>query len=97
MRKGFATLILGGLLVSVGLALFLSPFASSLPDGLEWAAERLGFAHRDLGGLPQSPMPDYSLPGMEGGFLGTGLAGLVGTLVVFGVTLAIGYALRWKR
>ena len=32
-----------GLLVSLGIALFLSPFASKLPDGLESAALTLGF------------------------------------------------------
>ena len=35
-----------GLLISLGLALFVSPFACTWPDGLEKVAGALGFAHR---------------------------------------------------
>jgi len=40
IQKG---LVLQGLFISAGLVIFVSPFASRLPDGLEKTAELLGF------------------------------------------------------
>lgn len=78
--RGFVAL--GGL-VAVGLAVFLSPFASSFPDGLEWAAARLGFgAHAAASSFP-APLPDYSVPGLPSSVGGTMIAGLVGTALAF--------------
>jgi len=87
--------IWGGLLLALGLALFLAPFASKAPDGLERVAEDQGFLDRAAGKevLP-SPLPDYAIPGLENEALATGLAGLAGTLVTFGLALLIGYSLK---
>jgi cobalt/nickel transport system permease protein len=74
-----------GLLVALGLALFVSPFACSWPDGLEKVAASLGFEHRAADPLLPSWIPDYALPGIRSPLLATALAGLVGTLVVFGL------------
>ncbi|MGV8039527.1 MAG: PDGLE domain-containing protein [Thermoanaerobaculaceae bacterium] len=38
-----SALMPGGLLVALALAALAAPFASSLPDGLEWVAAQLGF------------------------------------------------------
>ena len=45
--RNLRPLIAFGLLAALGLALFVAPFASKLPDGLEYVAQRLGFAARE--------------------------------------------------
>jgi hypothetical protein len=86
--KAFTALALA---VAVGLATAASPFASSSPDGLERVAHDKAFI--DNGKLHavqrDSPVPDYAFPGIGDARVATGVAGFVGTLVVF----AIGYGL----
>jgi cobalt/nickel transport system permease protein len=83
-----------GLAVALMLAV-LSPMASSNPDGLEWVAEQQGFLQR-----AQSPgysiIPDYTLPGISSPVLATILAGVIGTLIVFGVALGVAYSRRTR-
>ena len=79
------------LAVAVGLATAVSPYASSSPDGLEKVAGDKAFL--DQGRLhsvqEDSPVPDYAFPGVDDPRVATGLAGFVGTLLVFG----LGYGL----
>jgi hypothetical protein len=79
------------LAVAVGLAVFASPYASSSPDGLEKVAEKKGFlADGRLHGVQESsPVPDYAFPGIHDPRLATALAGLVGTLLVAFVAMAV--------
>lgn len=72
-----------GLVAALGLAVFVSPFASSWPDGLEKVATKLGFEHfaAEKPAVP-APMPDYGLKGVEGWWV-TPLVGATGTLAVF--------------
>jgi cobalt/nickel transport system permease protein len=87
-------LLVGGLAIALITAIFLSPFASDLPDGLEWAAAKLGVAEPNA--LFAAPLLDYQFPGLaEHAPLATSVAGLVGTLVVFAVALVIGRSL-WR-
>ncbi|MFN3763376.1 MAG: energy-coupling factor ABC transporter permease [Anaerolineae bacterium] len=83
----------GGLAIALVLAL-LSPLASSYPDGLERVAENLGFMER-----AQEPLyeliPDYAFPGISNEALATIVAGIVGTLIVYGV--AVGLAALFRR
>ena len=84
-----------GLLVALGLAV-ASPLASSNPDGLEWVAQQAGFL--DAGrASPFRLIPDYLLPGVSNHALATILAGLLGTLIVFGVTLLVAYNRRARQ
>lgn len=71
-----------GLLITLGMALFVAPFASSLPDGLESVAQRLGFEHRASPGLA-APMAEYQVPFFGSAAVATAVAGLVGTLIAF--------------
>jgi PDGLE domain len=86
--KLFAILALA---VAIGLATAVSPFASDSPDGLEKVAGDKAFL--DQGRLhavqEESPVPDYAVPGVGDPRVATGLAGLGGTLLVFG----LGYGL----
>jgi cobalt/nickel transport protein len=81
------------------LAALLSPFASSAPDGLERVAADKGFLHRAEGtpAWRSSPLPGYEVPGLRGSRAATALAGLAGTLVVFGLSLGIGRLLAARR
>jgi cobalt/nickel transport system permease protein len=75
-----------GLLVCLGLAMFVAPFASPWPDGLEKVAQQLGFADRivtHLSGSIPTPMPDYRLPWVGSATVATALAGACGTMLAF--------------
>jgi cobalt/nickel transport system permease protein len=80
--------VVGGLGVAVAVAVFLAPFAYDKPDGLEFVGEKMGFLPKDAPPSPfPAPIPEYELkvPGTEHVKLATAAAGLIGTLVVFGV------------
>jgi len=79
---------LGALFVALAIAAFLAPFASGLPDGLESAAERLGFAEAARALWP-APAPDYALPWAALGRVGTALAGVLGTVAVAALAWAL--------
>jgi len=81
--------MLWGILIAIGLALFLSPFASSFPDGLEKVAENLGFLEMGEVQYFNAPIPDYAFPGIDNEILATSIAGIIGTLIMF----ALGYVL----
>ena len=84
------------LALAVGLAVAVSPYASSSPDGLERVATDKGFI--DDGKLhavqDESPVPDYAFPGVDDPALATGIAGFVGTLLVFGLGYGLATVVR---
>jgi hypothetical protein len=82
------------LAVAVGLATAVAPFASPAPDGLERVAGDHGFA--DEGRAREAPVPDYAVPGIDDERIATGLAGFLGTLVVFAAALGVGALLRLR-
>src|SRR5271157_2257145 len=77
---------LGGLGIALAVAVFLAPFASEYDDGLEWVGGKLGFL-REGEPVLAAPIPDYhlALPGVRHVKAATAVAGVVGTLAVFGV------------
>jgi cobalt/nickel transport protein len=88
--------ILIGLFIALLLAVILSPFASSFPDGLERVAEDKGFLEKgEVAPAMVSPVPDYAWPGIKSEKLATSVAGVMGTLLVFGA--AYGFASLLKR
>lgn len=88
----------GGWLIALGMAVLvaalLGPLASSAPDGLEWAAERLGFIERTDEPLLRSPLPDYTTPGVDRDAASTAVSGVIGTLVVAAVLVGLGLVVR---
>ena len=81
-----------GLLVALVVAVVISQFASSSPDGLEFVAEEQGFAETaEDHAVGDSPLADYGEGLSSNDGVNTAVAGLVGTLL----TLAIGYGLFW--
>jgi cobalt/nickel transport system permease protein len=90
--------LLGGLLVAIGLAMLVSGFASSSPDGLNKVAADHGIAadakaHR----FESGPLAGYAVKGVGNGRLSTGISGLIGVLVTFGIGLALFAVVRAMR
>lgn len=83
------------LLVCLAVAC-LSPLASSSPDGLERVAEDEGFIGL-AGEAPFQIIADYVFPGMENEALATILAGIIGTLILFGVAYGIAWLLTLRK
>ncbi|HZW30061.1 MAG TPA: energy-coupling factor ABC transporter permease [Isosphaeraceae bacterium] len=94
--KPWVQVAIAGLGIALAVAVFLAPFASELPDGLEYVGSRLGFlAEESPPAAISAPLADYrlELPGLEHVKLATALAGVIGTLVVFGVSWGMARAL----
>jgi hypothetical protein len=84
------------LLLAVVVAVGLSPLSSSLPDGLETVAARLGFDHH-AAPVVHPPLADYgaALPAPEP--VRSGIAGLTGTTLVFLLAAGAAWVLRRRR
>jgi cobalt/nickel transport protein len=92
MKRRLDGFIWVGLGICLLLALFLSPFASPSPDGLEKVAETKGFAEK--GGSwklwRHAPFSDYAIPWIKNEKVSTALSGLIGTLAIFFIVIGIG-------
>ncbi|MBN1883008.1 MAG: PDGLE domain-containing protein [Deltaproteobacteria bacterium] len=100
--KRFSALVVILLIVAAAVAFFLSPYASSDPDGLEWVAEfgvpeDLTFIDKGEEAVWEgSPLPDYTVPALgEEANISVRVAGIIGTLVMFG--LGFGLALIFRK
>lgn len=95
--KGRRWFLLAGLVFALLLAGLISNFASGSPDGLdavsrqgcEYSGERVtggdciarsGQEH-EVGG----PLADYRIAGIDNPYLSTGVSGVAGVLLVFGI------------
>lgn len=87
--------ILLGLIVVLGLAVFVSPYACSWPDGLDKVAEKFGFSGR-VAVTVKAWFPDYKIPGISSAAVATALAGGLGAAVMFGLAWGVGRALVRK-
>jgi cobalt/nickel transport protein len=90
--------LLAGFVISLFLAVVVSNYASSSPDGLEKVAEDNGFLdsakeHTYADGL----LADYGVKGIENQRLSTGAAGVIGVLATAGVSTGLFLVLRRKN
>jgi cobalt/nickel transport protein len=70
---------LGGLVVSLVLAGFVSFYASSHPDGLEKVAEEIGFIETAKDpATAGSTLADYGVEGLDNERASVGVAGVIG-------------------
>ncbi|MCL2645669.1 MAG: energy-coupling factor ABC transporter permease [Phycisphaerales bacterium] len=93
----WGAVIVLGLLICVGLALFVGPFACGWDDGLEVTVQQKGVHVSEAAEhLIKVPMPDYKMPGLGDGRVATGVAGAVGTVVVFGLAWVLARSLVRK-
>jgi cobalt/nickel transport system permease protein len=70
-----------GMVAVAGMAVFVLPFASKAPDGLEWTAERLGFRHVEAAVI-HAPAADYQVPGMTNFAPAAAFVGMAAMLLV---------------
>ncbi|MGJ5673821.1 MAG: energy-coupling factor ABC transporter permease [Nostochopsis sp.] len=91
--RGWVIPVVSILLIS-GL---LSLVASAWPDGLERVAENLGFINlaEQVRVIVPTPLADYSIEGL--GSLGTSIAGIIGSIVCFGVAFGIAQVVKPKN
>ncbi len=85
-------LAFAGLAIALAIALFLAPFASEHPDGLEYVlGTRFSLLNENAPSTLPVPIPDYELKLFGPDALGaaTAAAGIVGTLIVFGVAVGL--------
>lgn len=81
-----------GLIVALAVGAFLSPFASSMPDGLEAVAERFSLPASDeaiagvFGGYDQVPVSTSNWESLS-----VSVAGIGGALVVFAMALLLSF------
>lgn len=98
MRANARLFVIAGLLVGLGLAILVSPFASSQPDGLEKVAAEEEFADAAQDhDLADGPLADYGTKGVGNDKLGTAVAGVIGTLLTFGIGLGLFALVRTLR
>jgi cobalt/nickel transport system permease protein len=77
--------VAAGLIVAL-VVVFLAPFASANPDGLERVAIDMGFIERGTD-APYQILPDYTIPLLGDTGLSTVLAGVAGVLGVAALTV----------
>jgi len=88
--------VLSGLALALGIAALLSPFASKDPDGLDRVSQDLKFAEKAIAEPATKQLPffqifeEYSIKAVPNEKVSTALAGITGTLVVFGLAWGIG-------
>ena len=93
--------------IAVAVGGLLSLFASALPDGLEWALERVagtselaasGGAYQTAQSIQDTTaiLPDYAMPGSES-IAGTTVSGLVGILITACVCVIVALLFHFFR
>jgi cobalt/nickel transport system permease protein len=97
-RISTKTFVVVGIAVAVTLALLISPYASSSPDGLEKVATDQGIdmSVRDHP-MADSPLADYSVQGVHNSKISTGLAGVAGVGATFGLGMGLFAVVRFSR
>lgn len=98
-KNNMPLFIVFGLSFIIGLVFLIMPYTSQKPDGLEKVSEdTVGFLKKeDFKPLVKAPMPDYTIPGVKHKFDTQRYAGVIGVVVVFGITVFIGYLLKKRR
>jgi cobalt/nickel transport protein len=104
-NKGLWAFVGVALTVALILGVFISPFASKSPDGLDKTAEDKGFVKKAEEAKPaweHSPMKDYAVPGIKNEKTSTGISGLIGVLITVAVAIVFGLLIYllgriWKK
>ena len=87
--------VLGVAAVALVLAGVVSFYASSSPDGLTKVSQDKGFASTETDhGAQDSPFAGYAAKDVDNDRLATGVAGVVGVLVVAGLGSGLVYVVR---
>lgn len=86
-EKKITTFVITGIIAALVIAVFISPFASSYPDGLEKVAENLGFIEKAQSTVSEDIflIPDYTFGAVNSPLWQGALAGLFGVLIVLAI------------
>jgi cobalt/nickel transport system permease protein len=96
-RARLWSVVAAAFVVAAALALFVAPFASNSPDGLESVATTHGVDGSQAPLWHFSPLGDYHLPGIRNEGLSTALAGVIGTAAIFALVILAGRLLGRRR
>ena len=89
-RKALWLFVVGGLMIAFALAFFVSPYASTSPDGLNKVAADEGFdGSAQEHALDDSPVAGYAVKGVDDAKLSKGLSGIIGVTMTFGIGLVL--------
>jgi len=91
--KGSKGWIVAGIVLSL-IVVFLSPFASTNPDGLNRVAMNLGFIHAAQSGT--GPLAGYTVPFLANASASKIVAGALGAIVALALAIFAGRALQKK-
>jgi hypothetical protein len=98
VTKSLKPFLVAGILLTLGLAVFASPFASDRPDGLNRVAEDKGFSGAaDRHAFDSGPVAGYELEAVEDERWSKGLSGLIGVALTFTLGFILFAALRAAR
>jgi cobalt/nickel transport protein len=88
--------VIGGLIVAIIIAI-LAPFlASSDPDGLESAAEKI-LLIEETEPMFEAPLPDYLVPALGESPLGGAISIVIGTIIAFLAMVGLATTARWFK
>lgn len=88
------TFLAVGLLLTLLVGGVASYYASTHPDGLEYVAAQVGFGDRaEDSATADSPLADYQVGGNDARWSG-GTAGVIGVLLVLGLTGGLAWLVR---
>lgn len=88
--------VIGGLVVAIIIAI-LAPFlASSNPDGLESAAEKVLLVE-EVEPMFEAPLPDYLVPALGESPLGGVISIVLGTIIAFLAMVGLATTARWFK
>ena len=81
--------------LTVAVAILAAFFASALPDGLDFVAEKFGFAEKGM--EHTAPMLGYNIKFLPAGGISTSLAGIAGILITLSLFWLTAYVLKSKN
>lgn len=86
-EKKTTTFIMVGIIAALIIAVFISPFASSFPDGLEKVAENFGFLSKAQNAISDRffLIPGYTFKAIDNPLWQGALSGLFGVLIVLAI------------
>ena len=89
--------IIVGLAIAILISIAAPFIASSNPDGLESAAEKIINPGVSDEAVLESPMPDYIIPALGESPISGAIAIIIGTLIVFALAFGLGIVLKKKE
>lgn len=88
--------IIFSIILAALLVIFLIPFASRHPDGLEKIAQDKGFLEKEKSLLP-AVISGYSLPGINNEKLSVVIAGILGIVIAFSAAYLLSILMRKSK